>query len=1050
MNAVSNASGRRIQPAGKYKTVATSNHHLGRSALACALALALPFAAGVLAPTQAHAQQAAAAHAYTIAAGDLHKALNALSAQGGVQVVYAPALVAGKTTRGLSGSFAPAEALRRLLAGTGLTWQAVNASTFLLKAQAAGTAHKTSEPQRLHKAEAEKDVRTLDTVQVSGSLINNAQIQTATPTITITAQDIQEQGFTDVADVLQNSVLAVGSVQGPSDSGGYTQGAQTFSMFGLSPSYTLMLVDGKPVSAFGELYNSTSSFNNLGNIPLSMIDHIDVMPGGGSAIYGSSAIAGVVNIVTKPHMNGGQITVRTGNFSDGGGANQRLSASWGHDFGKLSVLAALEFDNAAPIWNYQRSLTDGVNASPNGLYTPSVVADILEYGTSSHPAHSVQGYLSPADGCSAMVGLFGGSTIRTPDLLAPQRTGTYCGSDSEQAYKTQTDQRRSYNGMMKLKYDVNDDLRLYTDLKMNWQAERWLASLPYWTTSDWRNGEIEDATTKEILYPYLVFGPEEMAGGYEEGRMQRQTNLMYQADIGANGHFGDSGWDWDFYVLHASDDTRYEKPEFLDNKIDAFFEQHFLGPRVGTGATGLAEYHPNYAAFYTPLTPEQISSFSFMDSGYAKAWVNNTRATVSNSSLFSLPGGDAGFAAIVEGGDEAWYEPANPVDVAGNDYGHTATSGGGRRDHYASAAELNLPLFADLTLDLSGRYDHYSTDVGPANHKFTYKGGIEYRPFDTLLLRANYTTSFQAPQMPSMFLGPSGSYQNVIDYYQCAVNHGKNCDDYEDDAKITHVGNPSLKPTTAQSWTVGGVWSPSGRVSFTVDYMHIAIQNEVVLQSVNQLLTQESQCRLGTLDQSSVTCQQVISQIRRDPTTDQITGVTAYYANLANETTDSITATGKYVFNPTRFGRFGITLNYNDMLKHVYQEYPHTPVIDELGNPYYSVGFKNIVTGTLTWKSPGRQWSTTVYGRRLGKAPNYVAWEEGATRAGAGYLHPWITFNWTLRYMPTPKLGLSLMVNNIANKMPPEDSTWTSYPYYNYYFYNVLGRQVMLQADLKF
>lgn len=1036
----------RVAVAAAGRVIWTGRRPWRRHAMACALALAMPLAAGMLVAVPAHAAQATAPqHAYAIAAGSLRQALDALAAQGDVQVVYAPALVAGKTTRGLSGNYTPVQALHRLLDGSGLTWSAVSDSTFVLKRAAV-----TAQPGEVRKADAGKSVHTLDTVDVSGSLINNAQIQTATPTMTISAQDIQQQGFTSVADALQNSVLAVGSVQGPSDSGGYTQGAQTFSMFGLSPSYTLLLVDGKPVSAFGELYNGDNSFNNLGNIPLSMIDHIDVMPGGGSAIYGSSAIAGVVNIVTKQNYNGGQISVRTGNFSDDGGANQRLSASWGHTAGKFSVLAALEFDNASPIWNYQRSLTDGVSASPNGVYAPTPVAEIEEYGTSSKPKKSVQGYLSPADGCAAMAGLFGGTTIPTTDLTSPNRTGTYCGSDRAEGYRTLTDQKRSWNGMTKLKYDVNDDLRLYADLMMNYQAEKWNASLPDWSTEDWPGRMIEDARTKQLLEPEILFGPEQMYDGYWGSRMQRQTNLMYQADIGANGYFGASNWAWDVYVLHASDDTHYYKPEFLKNRIDGFFSQYFLGPLQGKGSTGVDEYDPDYAAFYTPITPAQIASFSFMDSGIAKAWINNTRATVSNSSLFSLPGGDAGFAAIVEGGDEAWYEPANPVDVAGNDYGHTATSGGGRRDHYATAAELNLPLFTELTLDLSGRYDHYSTDVGPDNHKFTYKGGIEYRPFDTLLLRANYTTSFQAPQMPAMFLGPSGSYEDVTDYYQCALAKATDCDDYRNDAKVTHIGNTGLKPTTAQSWTVGAVWSPNGRISFNVDYLHIAIQNEVVLQDVDQLLTQESQCRQGILDESSVACQQVLSQIQRSPMTGQITGITAYYANLSNEATDSITASAKYVFDPTRYGQFGLVLNYNDMLKHVYQQYPHTQVINQLANPYYSAGFKSIVTGSVTWKSPNQRWSTTVYGRRAGKAPNYIAYEDGAQYAGAGYVHPWITFNWTLRYMPTPHVDLSLLVDNIANKMPPRDLTWTSYPYYNDDYYNVLGRQLMLQADYKF
>ena len=108
----------------------------------------------------------------------------------------------------------------------------------------------------------DEKAKKLDTVVVSGSLINNAQIQTATPTYTITAADIKARGFNSVTEVLQNAVQANGFTQGQQSSGGFTQGAQTVSLYGLPPEFTLLLLDGKPITTFGQLYNGTSNFTN--------------------------------------------------------------------------------------------------------------------------------------------------------------------------------------------------------------------------------------------------------------------------------------------------------------------------------------------------------------------------------------------------------------------------------------------------------------------------------------------------------------------------------------------------------------------------------------------------------------------------------------------------------------------------------------------------------------------------------------------------------------------------------------------------------------------
>ena len=889
----------------------------------------------------------------------------------------------------------------------------------------------------------EKKAKRLDAVVVSGSLINNAQIQTATPTYTITAQDIKARGFNSVQEVLQNAVQATGSVQGPQASGGFTQGAQAVSLYGLNPEYTLTLIDGKPITQFGQLYNGQSNFTNISNIPLSMIDHIDIIPGGGSSIYGSAAIAGVINIVTKQHMDGAELLVRAGGYDGGGGSSQRMAISFGHDFGKLDVLGSLEFDNQSPIWAYQRSFT-ATNA------TPVTVARVLDYGDINSYTGAVQGYVSPPDNCAAMSGLFHGTTTDDHSTVT-SRTGTYCGSNKVYGYTTLQNQSRSYDGMLKLKYDVNDHVRLYGDVLMDYQQQSWTpgSDFNWWGPIDYPYGLVEDATTGHILYPERVFGPEEEGNNYYN-QLGTQDDLMYQADVGANGTFGNSNWDWDVYFLRSGDRTTTSSPERMAAAVDSYFNS-ILGPNLGVDPnSGLNTYNPNYQAFFTPLTTQQLAGFMQNIPGSSNTWINNTRATISNSSLFQLPGGDVGFAILAEGGSQAWYEPISPLITNGDVWGLTGTSGGGTRDHYGSAFELNLPVFKQLTVDLSGRYDHYSVNGG-TNNKFTYKAGIEYRPFETLLLRGNYATSFLAPDMSALFLGPSGNYQNVTDYYLCATQGGnKDCGaNYSEEVNGTLYANKKLQPTTAQSWTGGLVWAPIDNLSLSADFLHISIQNEVAPQSADLLMRQEAQCRLNQLPASSPICTAAYAQVIRNPLTGQVETISQYYVNVSNEVTDSVTAEAKYMFAPTPIGQFGLQFDYNDMLKHSYQIYPGSTPINQLTNPLYSSEFKSIGTGALSW-SLHDTWSSTLYWHRYSPTPNYTGQVDGAGYPGAGRVAPWITWNWSLTYTPIKGLDVSMLVNNVLNKMPPSDPTYTAFPYYNTENYNVYGREIMLQLDYKF
>jgi len=177
----------------------------------------------------------------------------------------------------------------------------------------------TAQPEQATQQPADSEAKTLDRVTVTGSLIPQTQIQTSTPVTVISADNIQSRGFQSVADVLQQSSFTTGGLQGGQTPGTFTQGAEAAGMFSLDPGYTKYLINGRPMSNYPALYNGSDVFNNISGIPVALIERIEVLPGGQSSLYGSDAIAGVVNVILKKKVDAPELTVRNGFFQEGGG-----------------------------------------------------------------------------------------------------------------------------------------------------------------------------------------------------------------------------------------------------------------------------------------------------------------------------------------------------------------------------------------------------------------------------------------------------------------------------------------------------------------------------------------------------------------------------------------------------------------------------------------------------------------------------------------------------------------------------------------------------------
>ena len=881
----------------------------------------------------------------------------------------------------------------------------------------------------------------LETVTVTGSLIPKSQIETSSPVVTITAEDMKREGFKNVYDALKSLPVSTGAVQDAQFSQGFTPGANTISLLGLDPSFTLVLMNGRPLADYPFLYNSSSNFVDLNTIPNFLVDHIDIVPGNQSAVYGSAAIAGVVNIVTKQKMEGITLDYRVGGYSDGGGQQQRLQIGGGHSWGKLDAIFGVELVKQDPVYFRQRSRSDNADDNPtlNGADPIAQRDRVMIDGFTGQYA------TPPAGICDPIGYLYAG----TEKYSYRPGAGYYCGTTAGSAYGTMANGFKSANLYTNLKYQLNDNTQLYADVLMGETKVQYHSGGNYsefWSTPSY----VWDLDTEHLVRLQHIFAPEEV-GGLNDGTF---IGHSYVFNVGARGSFGDSNWNYDASFHRSQNKTDSKQRRGLVAPEDAFF----LGQQTGTDPYGYG--YPAYhivqnGNFWGAFTPAQYLAMSDIIRSNSKTYTQNLNVTVTNTDLFELPAGSVGFAGLVEFGNQDWENPVDPRILAGDFFGIGGTSGGGKRDNQAIAAELNVPIFSMLTADASVRYDNYKPDGGSSDNKITYKIGLEFRPFDTLLLRSNYATAFRAPDMGYIFSTGSKFFNNVEDDYNCRLAQGDNytnCNPPYDSVQITGFsdGNKDLKYITAKSFGAGFVWSPTSNFNIKADYYNVKIANEVSSYSVGTILEKEADCRLGhtrggtPVDGNSPACQQFIGQVGRNPldaaiNPGQLNTITTYPINVANETVSGVTASGQYRYDAGRLGDFTFGADYNTTFKHVYRQFPDDPETDVLRLQSYGNLFKDIGAASVTWdKGP---WSTTLRGTRYGKTWSYDA---------SYTVGPFITYNATVQYNFSDDASMTLLANNVFNTMPPKDRSFSAFPYYDIFSYNALGRLVMVEFNMHF
>jgi hypothetical protein len=201
---------------------------------------------------------------------------------------------------------------------------------------------------------------------VTGSRIPRAAQEGPAPVTTITADTIRANGYTSVPDILRAVTQNGGETQSQQSFSGasFTPGAQQVDLRGLGPNHTLVLVNGRRIADFPLPFQGRSNFTDISNIPLGLIDQVEVLSGSASAIYGSDAIAGVINFKLKDKVDGTTIDYRAGRTEHGGGASHRITATTGWSNDRFHIVAGGEYLLQRPIWAYQRKIQDSTPIIP--------------------------------------------------------------------------------------------------------------------------------------------------------------------------------------------------------------------------------------------------------------------------------------------------------------------------------------------------------------------------------------------------------------------------------------------------------------------------------------------------------------------------------------------------------------------------------------------------------------------------------------------------------------------------------------------------------------
>jgi iron complex outermembrane receptor protein len=686
----------------------------------------------------------------------------------------------------------------------------------------------------------------LATVIVTGSYLRRTDAETPSPVQIISGEEILKSGKFAIADVIRGVSADNSGSLTQNFSGALAGGASGVSLRGLTVDATLVLVDGHRMAPYPLADDGQRPFVDLSSLPLSIVERVEVLKDGASAIYGSDAIAGVVNIILKPQFKGLQLDANLGGSYRGDGLTQRASALYG--FGDLAqdghnVYLSLEYRHQASISQSNRgSYLSNLDLTPyggpdrrggvvqqafpnNGTFTaPGQVAPLnaVQAGDPNAGYFLLPGCapqnLEPAGGCIWDINRYNKIQPRTEGLNLSGRwtqnlaaewhntlTASWFNSQAEQyrqsdAYSTgPVTIPSTWVGSGGTLVDQTDPNSTTMVLPANHPDNPFNPASPYFAAASAFYGANFAAYVGQpaLLSAVLTDFPSQ--------QIRFNTDVLRVADD-VTGRAG--GWDLDFSAGYVHAATRATYIGFIRNSL--------LSAALANGTYRVgANAYLNAPSLYAALAPETHDTAT---SELAYVSANGSRT------LFRLPGGPFALAVGAEVRTLKTDNPGEPYAPQGDIIMDGSFYARGSQSISAAFVELSAPVLPTLELDAAGRVDHYNSP----STSFTPKFGLKWTPLPQLALRGTYARGFRAPGIAESGNSGTGSATTApVDPQRCPfTNRPSDCG--FGFAATLSVANPNLKPEHSRSYTVGVVFEPVKRVNFTLDYYNIRRDDEIV------------------------------------------------------------------------------------------------------------------------------------------------------------------------------------------------------------------------------
>lgn len=657
-----------------------------------------------------------------------------------------------------------------------------------------------------------------------------------TPTQVIGSEAIDRQGAETVMDVLnQNPAFKASRSPNANATNLSSPGQATADLRGLGGQRTLVLVNGSRIVPFAPAVNrSVPTTTDLNLIPTIMIDRVDVVTGGASALYGSDAVSGVVNLILKTKYDGIDARVQTGISEEGD--DQRIRAGFlaGTNFssGRGNVVVSIDYSKVEGVGSFytrdwgrreQLIVTDRTGGATELLLADNVVNSLGAGGVIISGPASLVGMTFNPDG-----------SLRPFDYGSPIDGRVMVGGEGK-SVNAQTDtvpgvERITAYGS--IYYDISDSLTAYVE--------------GGWSKAD---GTITSAVlrlSRQPIHGDNAFLPAEVRAqlpadqtmnisriGFDIGNNQyRVTNESPHGTVGLKGELGES-WSWD---AHSSYGVNYNKlrasrvliSDNLDFAIDAVDEGQFLTgtPNGNIVCRAVAQGNPD-AAGCVPLNlfGEGNTSAAARDYiwGEPMSDVKYTQFTVAANlvgSIFDLPAGPVRVAIGGEYRKETEKLTADPIALAnGYEGAGNAAAWSGSFNVKEGYFEATVPIFSGFTTNGAVRYADYSTAGGQT----TWKAGVIYEPIDGLNFRVSRSRDIRAPALNELF-GPGSPVINPLTLVVDGVSKTNII------PQNATAGNPDVKPELADTWTAGIAYQGSGALrglGLSIDYYKIDIRDAI-------------------------------------------------------------------------------------------------------------------------------------------------------------------------------------------------------------------------------